>query len=106
MEVLRLWLILAVRNFSQNIRFQLDTQNIISGNIDQDFNFETGTGAFADHGCAATLLGEMWYFGGDWAYHKNGNVDYRKQVCAFYDDLNSEKHSLFAMLLVLGSCLV
>ena len=26
--------------------------------------FEYGEGADAHHGCGATLLGEMWYFGG------------------------------------------
>ena len=63
--------------------------NITSGNVDQDFNFENGVGAFVDRGCAATFFGEMWYFGGDVAKNKNGNVDYRKQVCSLNEEFNT-----------------
>ena len=42
-----------------------------------------------DRGCAATFFGEMWYFGGDVAQNKNGNVDYRKQVCSLNEEFNT-----------------
>ena len=32
--------------------------------MDDDLSFEYGEGADAYLGCGATLLGEMWYFGG------------------------------------------
>jgi len=36
----------------------------IKGNVDDDLLFEYGAGAGAYNGCGATLMGEMWYFGG------------------------------------------
>ena len=38
---------------------------ILKGNVDSDLNFEYGENAAARGGCGATLMGEMWYFGGD-----------------------------------------
>ena len=36
----------------------------ISGNVDDDLMFEYGEGTDTYQGCGATLMGEMWYFGG------------------------------------------
>ena len=38
--------------------------NISTGDYDDDLNFEISDGAVAHNGCAATLFGEFWYFGG------------------------------------------
>ena len=35
------------------------------GNVDYDLNFEFGDGTNIRYGCGATLMGEMWYFGGN-----------------------------------------
>ena len=48
----------------------------ISGNVDDDLSFEYGEGTDADRGCGATLMGEMWYFGG----FRN-----TRQVSLYYD---------------------
>ena len=32
--------------------------------MDDNLSFEFGEGTDADRGCGATLMGEMWYFGG------------------------------------------
>ena len=32
--------------------------------MDDDLSFEFGEGTDADGGCAASLMGEMWYFDG------------------------------------------
>ena len=37
---------------------------MISGDVNDDLNFEFGDGAVAHNGCGATLFGEFWYFGG------------------------------------------
>ena len=37
----------------------------LSGNINDDLDFEYGDGADARYGCGATLMDEYWYFGGD-----------------------------------------
>ena len=36
----------------------------ISGDVNDDLNFEFGDGTVAHNGCGATLFGEFWYFGG------------------------------------------
>ena len=36
----------------------------ILGNINENLNFEYGTGTTISYGCAATFLGEFYYFGG------------------------------------------
>ena len=38
---------------------------ILIGNVDTDLNFEYGENTNVYGGCGATLMGEMWYFGGD-----------------------------------------
>ena len=38
-----------------------------SGNVDDDLSFEYGVGTDVNGGCGATLMGEMWYFGGYYA---------------------------------------
>ena len=40
--------------------------------MDDDLSFEYGEGTDAHYGCGATLMGEMWYFGGS---------SQTKQVC-------------------------
>jgi len=37
----------------------------LSGNINDDLDFEYGDGADARYGCGATLMDEYWYFGDD-----------------------------------------
>ena len=36
----------------------------MKGNVDDDLRFEYGEETDAHFGCGATLMGEMWYFGG------------------------------------------
>ena len=36
----------------------------ILGNINENLNFEYGTGTTVSYGCAATFRGEFYYFGG------------------------------------------
>lgn len=36
----------------------------VHGTVDDDLSFSYGEGATAYGGCAATFLGEFWYFGG------------------------------------------
>ena len=42
----------------------------VSGNVNDDLNFEYGEGAYAAYGCGTTLMGEFWYFGGSGGYVK------------------------------------
>ena len=37
---------------------------IFSGVVNDDLDFEYGSGVELIAGCAATLRGQMWYFGG------------------------------------------
>ena len=37
----------------------------LTGNINDDLDFEYGDGADARYGCGATLMDEYWYFGDD-----------------------------------------
>ena len=37
----------------------------VSGNINDNLDFEYGDGADAKYGCGATIMNEFWYFGGD-----------------------------------------
>ena len=37
---------------------------MISGDVNDNMNFEFGDGAVAHNGCGATLFGDFWYFGG------------------------------------------
>ena len=39
-------------------------QTFILGNINDNLNFEYGPGTTVSYGCAATLRGEFYYFGG------------------------------------------
>ena len=40
------------------------------GKINEDFNFEYGEGATADHGCGVVFRGEYLYFGGSGANNR------------------------------------
>lgn len=46
--------------------YQINLNFWIKGNVDDDLIFEYGEGVEAFEGCGATLMGEMWYFGGDY----------------------------------------
>ena len=46
------------------------------GTFNKNLHFEYGEDTDVKHGCAASFMGEMWYFGGDnWAFN------YKRQVC-------------------------
>ena len=52
----------------------------VSGNVNDDFNFEFGAGTTAAYGCGATLKGEFWYFGG-------AGSENNRQVCEMRIDI-------------------
>ena len=47
--------------------------------MNKDLNFDYGPNTRAYGGCAATLNGEMWYFGGT-----STKPDMRRQVCMLH----------------------
>ena len=58
----------------------------MKGNVDNDLRFEYGEEANAHNGCGATLMGEMWYFG--------GSSNKRQVSCIDSIQLNSFHHTL------------
>ena len=53
--------------------------NRISGSSNNALNFEYGDEVVAHNGCAATLFGQFWYFGGGTGTAESVNP-YKKQV--------------------------
>ena len=51
----------------------------ISGSSNDALNFEYGDEVVAHNGCAATLFGQFWYFGGGTGSAESQNP-YKKQV--------------------------
>ena len=54
--------------------------------MDDDLNFEYGQGTDVAGGCGASLMGEMWYFGG----YPN-----TRQVRLYYDSYKGSKNKTF-----------
>ena len=52
--------------------------------MNKDLNFDYGPDTYVYGGCAATLNGEMWYFGGAPANAVSGSPDMRRQVCMLH----------------------
>ena len=58
--------------------------NRISGSSNNALGFEYGDEVVAHNGCAATLFGQFWYFGGGTGSAESVNP-YKKQVSALLE---------------------
>ena len=66
--------------------YQSDFYFWYSGNVEDDLIFEYGEGADAFYGCGATLMGEMFYFGGSGSQKRQVWIVYINRIWNIFSD--------------------